>query len=232
MADESIHELTAAYALDALDERESAAYEQHLAECDRCRDELASLSGAATALAYAVESPPPPAALRGRILAAARTEHDNVVPLRRRRPFQIVSAAAVVAACAAVVLGVWAASLHRSLQGERAARAAQARAAAIIADPRTRRVPVAGRAGTLFLAPTGRAALVLESLPNAPHAKTYEAWVIRGSTPQRAGTFDGGGRTVVPLDVAVPRGSVVAVTVERAGGVSAPTSAPFVHATA
>ena len=37
-----IHELTAGYALDALDADERWAYETHLAECKRCREELTS----------------------------------------------------------------------------------------------------------------------------------------------------------------------------------------------
>src|SRR5919204_3229616 len=230
MADESIHELTAAYALDALDESDSEAYERHLAQCERCRDELAALSGAAAALAYAVDAPPPPPALRGRILDAARDERQNVVPLRRRRPFQLVAAAAAVAACAAVAVGIWAVTLDRSLSRERAARSAEARAAAILADPAAHRIALAGRPGALYVQRDGKAALVVQALPAAPNDKTYEAWVIRAGTAQRAAIFRGGGRTIVALERRVPRGSIVGVTLERAGGVDAPTSAPFVRA--
>ena len=46
-----IHDLTAAYALDALDEHEAREFEAHLAQCERCRDELARLSESAAALA-------------------------------------------------------------------------------------------------------------------------------------------------------------------------------------
>ena len=68
----ALHDLTAAYALDALDPDEARAYEAHLAHCERCREELASLSEAATALAYAPEAPTPPPELRARILQQAR----------------------------------------------------------------------------------------------------------------------------------------------------------------
>ena len=64
MAHEPIHELTPAYALDALDEVDRATYEDHLARCEDCQRELAILSGAAASLAYGVEAPPPPADLR------------------------------------------------------------------------------------------------------------------------------------------------------------------------
>ena len=58
--------------------------------------------------------------------------------------------------------------------------------------------------------------------------KTYEAWVIaKGSAPRPAGLFSGGGNTMVHLRGTVPPHAVVAVTVERAGGVSAPTTTPI-----
>ena len=103
-----LHDLTAAYALDALDAEDARAYEAHLAHCGRCRDELASLSEAAGALAYATETPPPPPELRARILQEARRERPNVVPLRPRWAIP-AAAAAAVAACAALALGIWAA---------------------------------------------------------------------------------------------------------------------------
>src|SRR5207249_11713756 len=97
----TMHDLTAAYALDALDASEAREYEEHLATCERCRDELAHLSGAAGALAFAVESPAPPAELRSRILVAARAERPNVVPLRPRWT-AVTRAVAAVAAIAAI----------------------------------------------------------------------------------------------------------------------------------
>ena len=66
----TLHDYTAAYALDALDREESARYEEHLATCEECQEQLAQLSGAAGALAFAVESPAPPPELRSRILDA------------------------------------------------------------------------------------------------------------------------------------------------------------------
>src|SRR5207244_4712161 len=96
----ALHDLTAAYALDALDPEDARDYEAHLARCDRCRDELASLSEAAGALAYATEAPAPPPELRARILQQARRERPHVVPLRPRWVAP-VAAPAAVAACPA-----------------------------------------------------------------------------------------------------------------------------------
>jgi anti-sigma-K factor RskA len=225
-----LHELTAAYALDALDADETSAYEAHLAQCERCRTELAELREGAAALAWGVEAPPPSPELRARILEAAAGERENVVPLRPRRPW--LAAAAAVAACAAVGLGVWDALLHSSLSSERSARAADARAFAILADRASRRIGLSGGNGLVAVDPQGRGVLVVRRLAGAPAGKTYEAWVIpRGGAPKPAGLFAGGAATtVVALAPPVPRGAVVAATLERAGGVQAPTQAPFLQA--
>ena len=105
MADEPIHDLTAAYALDALDPHDEERYEEHLATCERCREELAELRDPVAMLAYGVESPAPPPELRDRILDAARAERSNVVPIRRRWPAAL-GAVAAVAATVAIALGL------------------------------------------------------------------------------------------------------------------------------
>ena len=232
----TVHELSAAYALDALDADEAEAFEVHLAQCERCRTELAALSEAAVALAWAVEAPRPPAGLRGSILEAAAAERVNVVSLPSRRPWALRATAAVaaVAACAAIGLGVWAATLSHSLSSERAKQASAATAVQILADPATRRVALNGRSGVVAVDPAGRGVLVVQRLPRAVSGKTYEAWVIpAGGKPKSAGLFRGGGpQTVVKLSQTVPRGAVVAATLERAGGASAPTQTPFLSARA
>ena len=218
----TMHDLTAAYALDALDAEESREYEEHLATCERCREELAQLGNAAGALAFAVESPVPPAVLRSRILETARAERPNIVPLGSRWT-DATRAIAAVAAVAAIGFGIWAATLSRSLDHERSALEQAKRAIAVASDPSAARVRVRGTAqGTLFVSRTGDAALVVSSLERAPSGRTYEAWVIQNNKPLRAGTFTGGGNTVVGLERRVPAGAVVAVTLERKPGADAP----------
>jgi anti-sigma factor RsiW len=217
MADD-LHELSALYALDALDGEERARFEGHLGDCERCREELDGLRGAAGALAFAVEGPAPRAELRGRILAQARAEGQNVVPLRPLRSVavSVTAALAVAATAAAVAFGLWAASLHHSLAGERSA-------LRILGDPQARHIPLTGVRGALVVAPSGAAALAAD-LPALPNGKVYEAWVIDTNAVRRAGTFTGDRTT---LTTHVPSGATVKVTVERAGGVDAPTSRPL-----
>jgi anti-sigma-K factor RskA len=224
MEADALHDLTAAYALDALDPEDARRYEAHLAHCARCHDELAELSEAAGALAYATEASAPPPALRARILDQARAERPNVVPLRPRwlRP---VIAAAAVAACAAIGLGLWAASLSGKLDRSETELANQQRVAQILANPGSHKISFSR--GTLVVAPDGRGALVLTKLADPGSDRAYEAWVADGGAPQPAGLFAGGTTIAVPLDQPVRDGATVMVTEEKAGGTEAPSSAPF-----
>ncbi len=208
---DAIHDLTAAYALNALSPAEAEAYEAHLAQCEDCRAALAELSDTAASLAWAVDAPVPPARLRASLLAAAAEERSNVVslPVRSAPLFRAVAGLAAVAACAAVALGVWGATRGGS------SCAAGWRCSAL-ADGR----------GVVTVDPMGQTVMVVH-LPAAPAGKTYEAWVIQDGAAKPAGLFHGGGTTTVQLTRTVPRGARVAATVERAGGVRAPTQAPL-----
>ena len=218
---DDLHELSALYALDVLDADERARFEEHLEDCDRCTTDLAGLKDAATALAF-VEGPPPPAELRSRILTAARAEPSNVVSLasRRSRLTYVAVALSVAASAAAVGIGIWAATLHHSLSQERSA-------TSVLRDPLSRHVDLQGTPGELVVAPSGDAVLTV-SLPSPPKGRTYEAWVASPSA-KPAGVFKGG---FVKLSRRVPRGALVMVTLERSGGVDAPTQQPLLRARA
>jgi anti-sigma factor RsiW len=228
MEHDAARELTAAHALGALDAAESSALEEHLATCERCRDELSGLLEAASALAFAVDAPAPPTVLRERVLSAARAERPNVVPLRPRRVRGTLLAAvtaAAVSAAAAVALAIYAADLSRDLDSEREARS-------VLADPAARDVALRGADGRLVVSPSGEAVLVA-SLDPAPGERTYKLWIVRGNRPLPDGAFDGESTDdVIRLDGRVRRGDVVAVTVERNPEVQAPTTTPFVTAQA
>jgi anti-sigma factor RsiW len=221
---EGIHELAAAYVLHALEDDEQRAFEEHLGRCTVCKEELASLSRAAAALAYAAEGPAPPDALRVRLLEDVRHEGAVVVPLRRRWVLPAAASLAAVAACAAIGLAVWTASLSSSLDSERAARRAQAQALAIVASPGARRFALSGAHGAVIVTPEGSAALAIARVPKAAPGTTYEAWVVQGGAPRRAGLFTGGAdQALVLLSHRVARSALVGVSVERTGGVDSPT---------
>jgi anti-sigma factor RsiW len=206
-----VHDLVAAYALDALDDPERREFEEHLAGCPRCREELEGLRDAAAALAYVPEGPAPPPALRERVLQRVHDEQaSNVVPLRRRVALPAVATVAVVAAAAAIVLAVWASSLSSSLDTKNAA-------LAVLSNTASKRMPL-GTASEVVVAPDGRA-VVVSGLSRAPAGKTYELWVIDGKSVRPAGLFSRGTHgTPVVLVRRVPKGAQVGLSVERSGG--------------
>ncbi|MGH3133540.1 MAG: anti-sigma factor domain-containing protein [Gaiellaceae bacterium] len=226
-----IHDLTAGYALDALDPEERRAYEAHLSGCARCQDELTSFWETTDALALAASGPEPSAELRARILAGARTEPQVVVPFESSRRRTVVPALAAVAAVAAVValaVGLWASRLSSDLDDARAALERERAAAAVLADPGARTVALEAGQGRLVVAENGRAVLVLDGLDPAPPGKTYETWVIEGENALPAGLFPGSdGIDVVSVEGVVEPGDVVAVTIEDEDGAQVPSTDPI-----
>ena len=229
-----IHELTAGYALDALDADERAAYEAHLAGCEQCQSELESFWPTTEALAVAASGPAPSDGLRDRILAEARAEPQSSCRSSR--------AAAGSCPCSRQPPQSQRSSRSRSGSGPHISRVSSTtrarRSTASVRTPRCSSTPRAARSpsrpgtGKLVVDPEGRSVLVLDGLGPAPAGKTYELWIMPdGNVDEaaRAGLFPGrDGANVVGVDGTVQSGDVVGVTVESAGGVDAPTSAPIV----
>ena len=154
------------------------------------------------------------------------------LPPRRRLSGAALAAIAGILGVAAIALGVTALVTSLDSDGESAAEAASpdsAQTISLLSKPSTQRVPIAGSGGRIILAISseGRGVLVLDGLGLAPAGKDYQAWVIRpkAKAPASAGVFSGV-ETIVPLSVAVRPGSLVAITIERAGGVPTPTQTP------
>jgi len=201
-----VHDLTAAYAVDALDSDEAEAYERHLGQCEDCREQLAELSETSAALAFGPVAPAPHARLRAAILETAAAERSNVVPLLQRR--WVARGLAVAAAAAACIVVGLAVALSKSSDT---------------------RVVTALVSRDSF----GNVTLSVSGLSTAPQGKTYETWVIpKGKAPIPAGLFSGGGSATVHLRGTVPQNAIVAVTIERAGGARTPTSSPIFSAPA
>lgn len=170
-------------------------------------------------------------------LAASPNDESGVrpdlrLPRERRLSGPILVAIAAGLAVSALALGSWAyiSKSGSSSTSPQAAGTAVERAIALLATPSAQQIALANSKGKMILvvAPDGNAILVLNDFRHAPAGKTYEAWVIRptpGAVPLPAATFSGS-ELVVPLTKAVPPGTTVAVTVENAGGVEAPTQKP------
>ena len=229
-----IHELTAGYALDALDPEERSAYEAHLPGCEQCQSERESFWTTTEALAVAASGPAPSVALRERVLADVRAEPQVVVPFepRRRRLVPVLAATAAIAAVVALAVGLWASDLSSQLDESQAALARERANAAVLAAPDARSVALQTGTGRLVVNGDGHAVLVLDGIDPAPSGKTYELWIMpSGNVDEagRAGVFPGqDGTEILGVDGVVRTGDVVAVTLEPAGGVDAPTTTPIV----
>jgi anti-sigma-K factor RskA len=237
----------AAYALGALDADERRGFEAHLAECDRCRAEVSELRETAAQLAYAAPAgDTPPAHLRERVVReAAGVRPTGSAATRRRAAFVPWLAAAAALLLAAVAGNAW-----------REERGARERTLGELAEVRQdlalRDSTIAAFLGpevhVVSLSPTGEKPtmrvfwnhtrnifiVTAFNLPPAPAGKTYQLWAIRKDKPPLSmGTFDtdANGRATAILTVAsdINAGGFIdlcGLTIEPAGGSSAPTEQP------
>jgi anti-sigma factor RsiW len=232
-----IHTLVGAYALDAVDDLERAAFERHLRECDACRAEVAELQMTAARLADGAWSVPPPR-LRDNVLAAIGTTRQiapaPAAPSAARRPgpfrLRLVAAAAAVVAAATAGTAVYVVQDQR-VRHERAlaeaARSGDSRVRAILAAPdlvvRQEPLTTGGRV-TVASSRLQNAGVILVAAPDAPAAgKVFELWTVGAQGPVPVVTTRPGETEILHVVEGLPSSSVVGVTVEPAGGSVKPT---------
>jgi anti-sigma-K factor RskA len=234
-----LHALTGVYALDALEPgTEHDRFSSHLRRCQACQDEVRGLRGVATSLAFAVAEQPP-TTMRVRVLAAVgRTRQlppETRAPSRLRTPgFRLrplVAAVAVAALVAVAVLGVAQINTERQL---RQARQQSQAIAAVLTAPDARMLAqstVVGGVTTVIVSAARRQLIVTTTgLPLLADGKVYELWLIGARRTQSAGLLPVAteGRTKPVLATGLVPGDKLAMTVEPAGGTSAPTTTPIV----
>lgn len=220
----------AAYALGALQEREAAELERHLAGCEACRTELGWLQPAVDLLPRSIEQLEPPAALRERLMATVRAEARDTssagigaaAPRRRRQWGALLRRPAIAAAAAVSLLVVGAAAGYLFHQPRDSS-------SVIAARPTSAAPP--NLAGTLERE-DGSAILAMSRLPALPRDDVYEVWVERDGALEPSSLFvprrDGSAEAAVraSLDGA----DAVLVTREPRGGSRQPTSRPLLRA--
>ena len=249
--------LAAPYVLGALDPAERASFEDHLATCAACRDEVRALHRVTDAMAFAVPQHTPRAQLRSRVLATASSSPAAAPGTTdRSRPRGRVPAWLPLAAAVLVALGLgayaWrlqgrvatlearvddaerraATSESGMLEARRVADRTQT-AMTVLAAPDLVRIDLAGEpaapkatARALWSRNRGMV-FTTTNLPAAPAGRVYQVWVVTATAPVSAGLIepDASGRSTAffatPADIAPP--VAVAVTLEPAGGVPAPT---------
>jgi anti-sigma-K factor RskA len=202
-----LHHLCGAYAVDALDDAERVAFEQHLAGCADCRAEVAELSAAAHSLGALTETTPPPS-LRASVLSGI-SQVRPLPPLREDAVAPVADGVPAIAGGhespepdAGAPDGVVVPLRRRSRVSTWLAAAA---AAAVIAVGGAVWSPWSDDAGTLspvdqvaaaadamrvtstkgqlnaevaYSRQLGRAAITVQGLPPAPDGKTYQLWFV------------------------------------------------------
>jgi anti-sigma-K factor RskA len=243
-----IHALVGAYALDAVDDLERAAFERHIRACEGCRAEVDELRETASRLADSTWSVPPPK-LRTDVLAAvgrtrqlppaesARPEPDARAAVSRWRRYTAAAAAAGILATGAGA-ATWAVQEQRVREKNIAVAAAElreARTQAILAasDLVVRTAPMIG-GGRVTVASSAQqgASVVSMRADRAPAAdRAFQFWTIRDAAQQvavNAAVLPAGEASAVEIVPGVPGNDVFAISVEPAGGSPAPTKGQIV----
>ena len=236
-----IHALVGAYALDAVDDIERAAFDRHVADCETCRSEVDELRETVARLADSTWSVPPPR-LRTEVMAAiGRTRQTP--PVSTARPalpvrtgvarWRRYAAGAVAASFLAVGAGAatWAVQEQRVRQERSAATVAQqdqARTESVLSAPDVvfRTAPmVGGGKVTVASSQLRGAGVALVGAERAPAAdQSLQLWTIRGKdAPVSAGVLDGGQASGSKVVDGLPGADQVAVSLEPAGGSTKPT---------
>lgn len=248
---------TGAYMLGSLDPDERVSFEAHLAGCNECAAEVRALRGVATALARGVPQRTPRSEVRRRVLASfgsgapGRVAAPSVTPLTRWLPLAAMFAMTLGIGVYAAGLRSRVADLEARLeqaivQASAAERAtAEARrvsaelqsAMGVLAAPDLVRIDLAGQAAApqasaraLWSRARGMV-FTASNLPPLPAGRVYQVWVVTAQAPISAGLLApdpaGASQTFFSTPVDIPPPAAVAVSIEPAGGVPAPTGAIY-----
>jgi anti-sigma-K factor RskA len=242
------HTLAGAYAMDAISAPDRDRFERHLAGCEECAREVASLSEA-TAMLGTAAAEPLPAGLKERVLAAAAVTRQQppvdeaiIRPHRRRATSRVgpwlrslawpgrlalaAGAAAVTAVLAvAAVFGVTNGGMQQQL--DQAQASSQQIAAVLTAhDAVMTAGPVAGGGTATIVMSHSRHALVFtaQGLHALPASRGYELWLIGPAGTRPVGILPAGrhGMTGPVIASGLRPGDHLALTAEPADGSARP----------
>ncbi|MGH2981201.1 MAG: anti-sigma factor domain-containing protein [Solirubrobacterales bacterium] len=212
----------AAYLLGSLEPDENEALEQHLEDCQRCRDELRWLQPAIDLLPATVPQLQPPPELRERLLAEVRPRTAASAPGPERRGLldglqRLFLRPAVAMTAVALIVAV---AAGYALRG-----GGDGSSTTTISGPADGSVRAtlerSGDSGTLML--TG--------LPQLPPSDVYQAWVQKDRRLVPSSLFaahrDGSASAAIPRHL--EGAETVMVTREPRGGSRQPSSTPIVN---
>jgi hypothetical protein len=246
------HDLVGAYVMDAVDQADRAAFEQHLTGCDSCADEVRGLRETVARMAATEEVRPRPELRDQTMQAAARLRQVRPVvaahaPLRRswlltfmrgtgraaRRQSWTVRVAALAAIGCLAVAVVFGAQMHGAQSRLNAARARAHAMAQVLGAPDavmlTAKIKTGGTATVVMSHRAGELVLTANGLPVLPRAWVYQVWLMGPAGARPAGLLHAAaGKMAGPMLVTgLLRGDKVELIVEPAGGSRRPTNQPI-----
>jgi hypothetical protein len=223
-----------AYVLRALEPDEYERFEAHLAQCPRCRDDVADLRVAADALPVSVPLVSPPPGLKSRIMATVNSEaellaaagqraDEPVSPRRgdsRGRLLAWLMRPSVALACALVLIaggGLTGVLLTGGDDGR-----------TVVAQTQS------PEADVRLEIEDGGSTLVAKNMPSPPSGRIYQVWLKRpGKDPEPTSVLwstRGDGSAEVAVPGSLEGVEAVLVTDEPPGGSEVPSKPPVITA--
>ncbi len=253
-----LHTLVGAYVMDAVQDKDKAAFARHMQTCEPCREEVRSLREAAARLAEAAAITPRAQLREQTLQAAARmrqlpplvAEHPDY-PSRRLAqplagsgwltrlraasttswPMRVAATAAAVLAVAAIVLGLDARTMQRTLT---AAQRQETAIASVLgardAISLTAHVRSGGMATVVMSHRARMLVFIANGLTKLPASKAYELWLMGPAGDRPAGMLPPPqhGMTGPMVVGRLADGEQLGLTVEPSAGSGSPTSVPLV----
>ena len=242
MVHDDYKEMISAHALSTIEAAEERALNEHLEACAECRRDLDEWEAVAASLALSADPLEPSAEVRQRLLTQIQSEKSvsNVVPLARTQrnlwnslgSLGQIAAVILFAALIIAVIVLWQQN-RRLRQENEVVQIMSAPRATVKTLNGTTEAPSAS--AKIVIDSQGRALLITNGLPQPPSGKEYQLWIIdpkKPPTPGKTFSTDTTGKGMVVQDRVweVEREyAVFAVTLEPAGGVSAPTGAIYLR---
>lgn len=225
-----IHALVGAYAVDAVDDLERAAFERHLEECAACRAEVAGLREAAGLLTETTTAEPSPE-LRAAVLAGIGSIRPlpPAVPAarpRRRRTTQWLGAAAAAVVLVGAGAVVWQqpwddGTTQVTSVADQVLRAADAKSTSLD-------FPGGAHATVTHSDSLDKAVIVTTDMPAPPAGRVYQLWLDQpGRGMVSAGVMPVAADQTVVLEGDAASALGAGITVEPEGGSTAPTTKPI-----
>jgi anti-sigma-K factor RskA len=227
-----IHTLAGAYALDALDDIERAAFTRHMADCESCTTEVAELRETTTRLA-AASAVTPPARLRAQVLEqVSRTRQlSPPVPAPRTTATASRSRRWLAAAAAGVLIAAGAAGATYAIQDHRV-RVAQSQASESeqikqvlgASDAKVASGQIdGGNVVVVTSAALDKSVVVVKSLPT-PGSQAYQLWMAFGGEARSIGVLPAGASSAIRLIPDTNGASAFMISREPPGGSATPTT--------